>query len=548
MDRQNRREGHFSNKDNGNRRNGENRKTNFDQKKSFSSNDRKDRRFSSRTTTRTEGQPKDASANRFDGRRFDAPKKNFSDRGVSSQKRGERTNFSHRPDSRQKPLLHPKGGITPARALALEALMDVSASEAYSTLALDRRLKEMHVTDVDRRLATELFYGVLEKQLQLDYILKQWVKHEIGDFVVQNILRLGTYQILFMDRIPSSAAVSQAVEQTRHANREALCALVNATLRNIIRGKNEITYPEDPKERLSILYSMPLWLIDTFLSYYSFDEVQAILAADSKGHPLCVRYHAWLSSQETFEAFLRENEISFEKSNLKRSYRVRGASMMRYPEYREGLYSIQSEGSMLSALAVGAKRGMQILDVCAAPGGKTCLMAEEMQNTGRVYAWDVHPHRVELLHASASRLRLDNVRPREHDATKLVPDLIETMDAVLVDAPCSGTGEALNKPDIKYRLTQDSLNELCQLQKDILAQASCYVKKGGTLVYSTCSFLPCENEQIVNDFLSSHPQFTLCKLENNIPQEFASRIKNSMLQLMPQTDGEGFFIARMEKK
>ncbi|MBQ3864700.1 MAG: 16S rRNA (cytosine(967)-C(5))-methyltransferase RsmB [Clostridia bacterium] len=439
-------------------------------------------------------------------------------------------------------------GVTPARALALEALMDVFSSDAYSTLTLDRRLKaETRMSDPDRRLATELFYGVLERKIQLDYILNQRMEKDIGDLVVQNILRLGAYQILFMDRIPASAAVSQAVEQTRRKDREALCPVVNGVLRNLVRGKNQIEYPQDLRERLHILYSMPLWLVDKLLASYPEETAEAILRAEEKEHPICVRYHAWLETREGFEAFLSEKQIEYKKSVLPRSYVVSGAPMARFAEYRQGRYSIQSEASMLSAMAVGARRGMQVLDICAAPGGKTCFMAEEMQNTGRVYAWDIHPHRVELIRASAKRLALDNVRPREHDAVQAVPDLFETMDAVLVDAPCSGTGETGNKPDIKYRLTEEGVRELSTLQEKILSVAWQYVRIGGALVYSTCSVLPEENEQVVRAFLASHPQFVLRGMEKKLPAQYAERIHDGMLQLLPQTDGEGFFIVRMER-
>ena len=439
-------------------------------------------------------------------------------------------------------------GVTPARALALEALLDVFSSDAYSTLTLDHRLKnENRMSDPDRRLATELFYGVLERKIQLDYIIECWMEKEVGDLIVQNILRLAAYQILFMDRIPSSAAVSQAVEQTRMKGREALCPLVNAVLRNLIRGKNQISYPEDVRERLHIQYSMPLWLVDKLLASYSEETAEEILRAGERNRSMCVRFHSWLETEEEFEAFLSRNQIEYRKSILPRSYIVSGAPMARFPEYRQGLYSIHSEASMLAALAVGAKRGMQILDICAAPGGKTCLMAEEMQNTGRVYAWDIHPHRVDLIRASAKRLQLDNVRPREHDAVQPVEDLFGTMDAVLVDAPCSGTGETGNKPDIKYRLSTEDIDQLSTLQREILSVACQYVKVGGALVYSTCSVLPEENIQVVQSFLRTHPQFVLQGMDKRLPSAYSGRIMNGTLQLLPQTDGEGFFIARMER-
>ena len=204
---------------------------------------------------------------------------------------------------------------------------------------------------------------------------------------------------------------------------------------------------------------------------------------------------------------------------------------------------------MLAAQAVGAKPGMQILDACAAPGGKTCLMAEQMKGSGRVFAWDVHPHRVELIRAAARRLGLENVRPAVHDARRVMESMELAMDAVLVDAPCSGLGVMADKPDIRFRVTEEELESLPPLQAQILDACARMVKVGGRLVYSTCTILPAENEEQVRSFLTRHPEFELETDEAWLPEALRESMRGGMLQLLPSRDGvEGFFIARMRRR
>jgi 16S rRNA (cytosine967-C5)-methyltransferase len=212
-----------------------------------------------------------------------------------------------------------------------------------------------------------------------------------------------------------------------------------------------------------------------------------------------------------------------------------------------GKFSIQSESSMMAAMAVEPKRGMQILDCCAAPGGKSCLMAELMGGSGRVQAWELHEHRTELITAQVKRLGLENVRPMTRDAAVVRLDLEGTMDAVLLDAPCSGLGVMSDKPDVKYRVTPESVQELTGIQASLLDAVAPYVREGGTLVYSTCSMLKCENVQQVEAFLARHPEFEIDKLPESIPEKFRQHYGVG-LQLLPHRDGvEGFYIARMRR-
>ena len=240
----------------------------------------------------------------------------------------------------------------------------------------------------------------------------------------------------------------------------------------------------------------------------------------------------------------------WEKGLAPDAYIVHGAAdIARDADFQAGRFSIQSQSSMFAALAIQTRPGMQALDVCAAPGGKTCYLAERLNGTGRVQSWDLHPHRVKLIEAQARRLRLDNVRPMARDATILREDLAGTMDAVLLDAPCSGTGVMAGKPDVKYRVTPQDVEALTKTQQALLETCCRYVRPGGQLVYSTCSILPEENALQLRRFLDGHPEFALLPLPESFPDALRQRYGENGLQLLPHRDHlDGFFIARMGRK
>ncbi|MDO4357610.1 MAG: methyltransferase domain-containing protein, partial [Clostridia bacterium] len=263
-----------------------------------------------------------------------------------------------------------------------------------------------------------------------------------------------------------------------------------------------------------------------------------------------VRPNFMLMDEGAFEKYAQRMGWDYEKAAISGALLLKGAGdLAGLPDYRKGLFSIQSVGSMLAALAVRPKRGMNVLDACAAPGGKTAYIAEQLDGTGRVYAWDVHEHRVNLIRAQAERLRLYNVRPAVRDARRHYEDMDWTVDAVLVDAPCSGLGEMANKPDIKYRITGESIDALVKTQAEILDSVCGYVKPGGALVYSTCTIMPEENAGQVRAFLERHPEFEMDLDVRWLPEAFRARVQDGCLQLMGHLDQtEGFFIARMRKK
>ncbi len=439
----------------------------------------------------------------------------------------------------------------PARKLALEVIRAVIEEGKFIHLVMDEKLRACTLPLIDRRLAARLAYDTVENQMYLDHALHQIMAKPDCDIKLKNILRLGACQLLLEDRIPESAACNTAVALCKELGMEGLAGVCNGVLRNLIRQKEELIWPDpaaEPVRALSIRHSVPEWLVERLMADWG-EAAEGIMSFHSHDSYVTVRPNLMKLDDAGFEAFLAEKVWEKEPGKVAHAWRLRNMAEIGHDVgFVGGKFSIQSESSMMAAMAVEPKRGMQILDCCAAPGGKSCLMAELMGGTGRVQAWELHDHRTELIAAQVKRLGLENVRPMTRDALKPRPDLEGTMDAVLLDAPCSGLGVMADKPDVKYRVTEESVAELVKTQKQLLDAVAPYVKKGGTLVYSTSSVLKDENVRQVEDFLSRHPEFDLVKLPESIPAEFRQH-EGVGLQLLPDRDGvEGFYIAKMRRK
>ena len=484
---------------------------------------------------------------RFDGprgeRKFDGERKPY------GEKKFDRPHGDRRDRRSEKPAPQKN-----ARDVALNALADVVRNEAYASQALDRALTDVELSPEDRRLAASLFYFTVENRLQIEWALGGLMDSK-PEPLVNDILHIAAAQILFMDRIPDHAAVDEAVKMVRYMGRPGLDKLVNGVLRSLIRARDEggLNLPdpaEDPVKALSVRCSLAEPAVKRLVDAYGPELAEQIASHTPEERAMTVRPNTTKISCAEFEAMLDAQGVQWRHGAVANSYIVSGAgSLSGHEGYKSGLFSIQGESSMLAAQAVEARRGMQILDACSAPGGKTCLMAEAMGGSGRVHAWDVHPHRVELVRAAAHRLELENVRPAVHDATKPMESMELMMDAVLVDAPCSGLGVMADKPDIKFRTKEEDLVNILPLQKAILDACAKNVKVGGRLVYSTCTILPEENELQVRAFLERHPEFEIDTTNAWLPESLRDRMEDGMLQLLPGRDGvEGFFIARMIRR
>jgi len=437
------------------------------------------------------------------------------------------------------------------RLVAVNVLGDVLEKEAYAALSLDDRLNAVNLNQLDRRLCASIVYRTLENLYTLDFALSGFLRDaDALALPVRNILRTGACQILLHDRVPNSAAVNEAVKLTREMRLDGFSGMVNAVLRRLADHQAEIRWPEPAEgaRYLSVMYSMPEWLAQRLIADYGREEAEKIASFRTEKHAITLR--PTFGREKDFEAALAKKVWTVEPAVLPGARRVFGAMQIaRDSDYLNGLFSIQGEGSMAAAAAVDVKRGMNVLDCCAAPGGKTAYMAERMDGTGRVYAWDLHSHRVELIRAMTRRLHLENVRMAARDAAVLREELTGSMDAVLLDAPCSGLGVMDDKPDVKYRPTAENLAALVETQQRLLDTCCRYVKPGGVLVYSTCSMLKDENERQIARFLQAHPDFAIDALPETIPAALRAQAGMYGLQLLPHRDGvEGFFVARMKRQ
>lgn len=455
------------------------------------------------------------------------------------------------PTSR-KERLHPITEVSPARKLALQVLIDVHKNDAYASLSLNAKLADGYISPEDKRLATALIYGVLENELRLDYILAGWMEHPASDPFARDILRIGVYQVLFMDRVPENAAVNEAVNQAK-VSCPGSADMINGVLRNLCRGKDGIKYPsrdEEPVRWLSIMSSTPEWLVTRMIDSLGWEETEKLLMYRETNHALVLRPNMSRLSDAEFEQLLSRKAWDSEKALAPHAWKVSGASAIsRDRDYLAGNFSIMGQSSIFAAEALALKPGMKVLDACAAPGGKSAYLCEKMQLTGRVYAWELHEKRAALIDSAKRRLGLENLRVMVRDATVLRSDDEETFDAVLLDAPCTGLGVLAQKPDIKLRLEESSIDEIVATQYRLLETVCRYVKRGGSFVYSTCSVLPEENCLQIHSFLERHPEFEQIQLPDSFPEELRREQTANGLQLMPHRDGvEGFFIANMRRR
>ncbi len=490
----------------------------------------------------------------YTGKMDHGPKKDYGPRkpfaGHGSAPHGDKPHVRgpvHKGDKPYKP-----NNLGPRR-VALETLLDVSRSDAFAALALDKRMNTAMFSRRDRAFTTQLVYGTLENKIALDWRIDQFLDGDKAlDPVIREILRMGAYQLFYLDRVPDMAAVDESVSLARAMGMEALTGLVNAVLRSMIRGKEDVVWPkpqDDPVKYLSIMFSVPGELAEMLIEAYGEHGALEILRYRPKDRAVTIRVNNLRCDDARLRSLLADEEMEFAPGIVPGTYKIMHAGdLTRMRAFQNGLFTIQGESSVIAARAVGAKPGQTVLDACAAPGGKTAVLSEMMNDTGRVYAWDTHAHRVELIRGTANRLKLENVRPAVKDAAVERPDMAMTLDAALIDAPCSGTGVMLEKPDVKYRVTREGVMSLCRTQAEILDAIAPMVKVGGTLVYSTCSVLPAENEMQIRAFLERHGEYEVVKLGDELPEALAAHEGDCGIQMLPYRDGtDGFYVCKMRR-
>jgi 16S rRNA (cytosine967-C5)-methyltransferase len=445
-------------------------------------------------------------------------------------------------------------GGTRTRSIALSILKEVNQDGKYANISLKEHLRGEALSDRDAAFVTQLVYGTLEKQITIDYYLKRFATFKRVNPWIMNILRLGAYQLLYLDRVPDSAACNEAVKLCKMHGLFALQGFVNGILRNLARNKDKLTLPDDSlslSENLSLQYSYPKWLVDKWITDYGPETAEAILKPADIDDAVSIRVNTMKISPENLKDRLEQSGIVVRDGyHMREALRISNAGdIEENPYYQEGLFTVQGESSMLDAHIVDPQPGETILDACSSPGGKAIHMAELMKGQGRIAAWDVHDHRVALIERNRTRMDAGIVEPSVRDASEHDAELIDRFDRVLIDAPCSGLGIIIKKPDIKLNIKPNGLSELSSLQEKIITTCSSYVKPGGILVYSTCTINPLENEDIVQRLLTKRQDFVLEDPSAFMPVTLKSAVKDGMIQLIPSRHRtDGFFIARLRRK
>ncbi|MCM3698379.1 16S rRNA (cytosine(967)-C(5))-methyltransferase RsmB [Paenibacillus macerans] len=492
-----------------------------------------------------------SSAPKGGGGRGFAPKAGAARGAVQKASTGRGTGPSGGADRRQaKPS---------ARSVALEVLTAVEQEGAYSNLLLNGALQKSGLSGPDAGLATELVYGTIQRLNTIDFFLAPFVTKGLGKLApwVRNLLRLSFYQLHYLDRIPPHAAVNEAVNIAKKKGHQGISGMVNGVLRSVLRRKEELTLPEDllPVSRIALAHSHPEWLVARWIEQYGEATAEAICRANNEPPAVSVRVNRTRTSREEMLRLMEGQGLTASASPISPDGIIvhSGGNMALTSWYREGLISVQDESSMLVAEAVDPQPGMSVLDCCAAPGGKTCHMAEILEGGGEVVANDIHPHKAKLIEDHAGRLGLGNVRALSGDAMKLSDRFgPEAFDRILLDAPCSGLGVIRRKPDLKWAKTPGDIGEIAGVQQGLLDAVSGLLKPGGILVYSTCTIEPRENAEMVRRFLDRHPEFALAAEEpagwgQRPLAEAAGRVAEG-LQILPQDfHSDGFYIARLRK-
>lgn len=442
------------------------------------------------------------------------------------------------------------------RELILGILLEVNKEGQYSHLVIRSTLeKYQYLEKQERAFITRVCEGTLEYKLRLDYILNQFatVPAEKMKPVIRELLRSSVYQILYMDSVPDSAVCNEAVKLARKKGFYNLTGFVNGVLRKVAREYGSIRFPgkEEPEEYLSVIYSMPKWLVQRFLEQYGFEKTEKMLEAFLKEKPTTIRIREHLVEKEAVLESLKSQKVTVEKAPyVENAYYLKDYDYLPVLDaFRVGSIQVQDVSSMLVGEIADPKEGDYVIDLCAAPGGKTLCIADKLKGTGRVDARDISRTKTDYIRENAIRQNFLNVVVTEKDATQLDSESLEKADIVLADVPCSGLGVIGRKTDIKYKLNPAKIQELAGLQREILEQASTYVKPGGTLIYSTCTIGREENQDNVEWFLERYP-YELESLDPYLCEELKSETtRKGYLQLLPGVHQcDGFFIARLKRK
>ena len=443
------------------------------------------------------------------------------------------------------------------RESALDVLIKVDKKEELSHIAISNVLEKYQFSEKrDRAFFTRLVEGTLERQITIDYVGDQFSKTKIRKCkpLIRALLRMGIYQILYMDQVPDSAACNEAVKLAKKRGFSRLSGFVNGVLRNVSRNKDTIKYPSRDKDLvkyLSVTYSIPEWIIRFFMRTYDNDTVEKIIASylEEKKTTLCCLISK--GGKDAIALELKEEGVTVEDGDLiENAVKIKDYDFLyRLRAFREGKCYVQDESSMLCAKLSGVKEGDFVMDLCSAPGGKSMYVADQLRGSGKVLSRDLTEYKTDLIEDNIDRMGFTNMTSEVFDATILDEEHIEAADVVIADVPCSGLGIMGKKNDIKYHISEEGMKDLTKLQRQIMKNAVQYVKHGGTLIYSTCTINPAENEEnfrwIVDNF-----DFEAVDLRDELPENLKiDTAKDGYIQLLPGIHPcDGFFIGKLRRK
>lgn len=435
-----------------------------------------------------------------------------------------------------------------AREIAYKVLLDIEKNKNYSNMAINKHFKDVKMSNQDRGLATEIIYGVIENKYYIDYMIDKLskVKTNKMEIYVKTLLRMGIYQIMFLNSISDYAAVNETVNLAKKKNSK-VSGFINGILRNVIRQKEEIgkVKTKDDVDYLAIKYSYDKWMIRNWMIHFGKEFTEELLEANNERPNIYLRTNTLKITRDELIKKLEKQNIKAEKVNVvEEAIKVEHLKDIENNSlYKEGLFTVQDVSSMLVGKVMNPKENSLVLDVCSAPGGKTTHMATLMNNTGQVVSRDIYDHKLKLIKAASKRLGLTNVDVEEFDGMKLDRESIAKFDYVLADVPCSGLGIIRRKPEIKYK-EKEEFRQLPPIQKKILENASKYVKVGGTLIYSTCTIQDSENIDVVNEFLQKNKNFELVPIkEVNVDLENQEK---GYMKIYPNVHNmDGFFISKL---
>ena len=444
------------------------------------------------------------------------------------------------------------------RDLVLSMLKEIYAGNEFSHILIRQVLdKYDYLEGSEKAFIKRLTEGTLERTMELDYIINQFSNTPVNKMkpLIRALMRMSVYQIMYMDSVPDSAVCNEAVKLAALHKFTSLKGFVNGVLRNIVRNKKEVLYPDKANnviQYLSVMYSLPVWMAKHFVAEYGIETAEKICAGLLQERPVTVRLkeHMNIEEKEQLLEDWRGQEIRVNvHPYLPYAYTLeKTEGVKNMAGFEEGLFQVQDVSSMLVAHTAGIEPGMKIMDVCAAPGGKATHAAEKLQGTGQVVARDLTEYKVNFILDNADRLQLLNLWAEEWDACVYDEEKEEWADIVFCDAPCSGLGVMGKKRDIKYRLTPESLKEVQKLQKNILNTVWRYVKKGGILMYSTCTIHKEENENMVQWIVENLP-FEVVSMGKDLPEELKAEEGNYGLQLLPGIhETDGFFLCKLRRR